>query len=172
MTENRYDITFAGELAPGTDPAEARRRIQTLFKLSDEAAHRLFGKRPATIKRGVDNATVVRYREAFRKAGAFIRVEPVPTSADLLPAKTTAAPKLVEDEPKPPAAPRPRAAGLQLTPLEDDRPLEAPPVVNARKIDISYLSLVPGNDWTLADCEPPPPLIPVPDISHLRIVDA
>ncbi|MGA7982247.1 MAG: hypothetical protein WCA32_18750 [Chromatiaceae bacterium] len=172
MAESRYDIVFAGELAPGTNPAEARRRIQVLFRLSDEAAQRLFGDRPTTIKRGVDSAAVARYREAFREAGAFIRVEPVPTSSDLLPTAVKAAPQETDAKPKPRSHTTPRSSGLQLAPLDDDRPLEPPQMVKPRQVDISYLSLVPGSDWTLADCEQPPPPLSLPDISHLRLVEA
>jgi hypothetical protein len=175
MTESQYDIIFAGELAPGANPAEVCRRIKVLFKLSDEAAHRLFGDRPVTIKRGVDDATVTRYREAFREAGAFIRVEPVPTSSDLLPRdpreKVAQQPARHEAKPRPSRA-AVRTSTLQLAPLGDDRPLEAPADFKPRVVDISYLSLVQGNDWTLADCDQPPPPIPTPDISHLRLVDA
>jgi hypothetical protein len=171
MTDTTYNIVFAGELAPGTERAEARRRIQVLFKLSDEAAERLFGDRPVTIKRGVDSASVARYRDAFREAGAFIRAEPVPNFAELVTTPDGSAPATPGAEIDRGDPSTGTSAGLQLAPLGDERPLESPQVVRPRKVDISHLSLVPGNDWTLADCEPPPPPQTVPDIGHLRIVE-
>jgi hypothetical protein len=171
MANTTYNIVFAGELVPGTEPAEARRRIQRLFKLSDDAAGRLFGDRPVTIKRGVDSASVARYRDAFREAGAFIRAEPVPSFDEIATTPEDLATAAPAAEIKPDDPPVRRDSGLQLAPLGDETPLEAPQVVRPRKVDISHLSLVPGSDWTLADCEPPPPPHAVPDISHLRIVD-
>ncbi|MEJ2326980.1 MAG: hypothetical protein P8Y27_01300 [Chromatiaceae bacterium] len=171
MADTTYDIIFAGELVPGTEPAEARRRIQVLFKLSDEAADRMFGDRPVTIKRGVDSASVARYRDAFREAGAFIRAEPVPNFEELVATSEDSAPATPEAEIDRGDLSTGRSAGLQLAPLGDERPLESPQAVMPRKVDISYLSLVPGNDWTLADCEPPPPPLVAPDIGHLRIVE-
>jgi hypothetical protein len=171
MTDTTYNIVFAGELAPGTERAEARRRIQVLFKLSDEAAERLFGDRPVTIKRGVDSASVARYRDAFREAGAFIRAEPVPNFGELGTGPEASAPAAPEAEMNRDGPPTVRDAGLQLAPLGDETPLETPQVVRPRKVDISHLSLVPGNDWTLADCESPPPPQAIPDIGHLRIVE-
>jgi hypothetical protein len=171
MTDTTYNIVFAGELVPGTERAEARRRIQVLFKLSDKAAERLFGDLPVTIKRGVDSASVARYRDAFREAGAFIRAEPVPNFKELVTTSEDFVPAAPEGEMDRDGASTVRDAGLQLAPLGDERPLESPQVVRPRKVDISHLSLVPGNDWTLADCEPPPPPHAAPDIGHLRIVE-
>jgi hypothetical protein len=48
--------------------------------------------------------------------------------------------------------------------------LEEPPPSVSLDLDISYLSLVPGDDWTLEDCEPPPTPIPLPDLSYLTLV--
>ncbi len=56
-------------------------------------------------------------------------------------------------------------------PQRDDTPLslapqwgelEPPPVVAAPVLDLSYLSLVPSDHWTLEDCEAPPALITNP----------
>ncbi len=48
--------------------------------------------------------------------------------------------------------------------------LEEPPPSVSLELDISYLSLVPGYDWTLEDCDPPPTPIPLPDLSYLTLV--
>ena len=52
----------------------------------------------------------------------------------------------------------------------DGRPLEldlgqAPPTV-----DISGMSLIPGQEWSLADCDQGAAPVMAPDISHLRIL--
>lgn len=71
-----FDLEFAGELMPGTDPVQARSRIQALFKLSDEAVASLFNGSAVTVKRGVDAALAARLHAAFAGAGAVLRILP------------------------------------------------------------------------------------------------
>lgn len=139
-----YDILFAGELAPGAELVQVRAKLQGLFRLSDEAAARLFSGQPLALKRGLDQAQAERLRQVFWAAGAVARLVEQPSSS---PAENWALAR------------------------RDDQPLEpvpdhAPPVV-----DISRLHLVTGQDWSLADCAPPPAPAVVPDISHLRILE-
>ena len=98
------------------------------------------------LKRGTDAATAVRFRDAFREAGAIVQLVEVSAGG--------------EEKPE----------GLALAPV-DGRPLEETPSPPERRIDISHLSLTPGEDWTLEDCEPPLPPLPLPDISHLEIIE-
>jgi uncharacterized membrane protein (DUF373 family) len=77
MTSNvRFDLEFAGELIPGTDPALARERVQGLFKLSDAAVSYLFSGTAVTVKRGVDAELAARLHAAFAQAGALARILP------------------------------------------------------------------------------------------------
>ena len=67
----------------------------------------------------------------------------------------------------PPKGLDPDAIGLSLAPageILDHTPTARPPA-----LDLSRLSLVPGQDWTLADCTIPPDPIPAPDISKLSL---
>jgi len=167
MTEARFDIQFAGELLNGTDADQVRVRLQQLFKLSDQDTARLFGGRPMIVKRGVDTATASRFRETFREAGALVRVVPAAgREASAGSANEAGAEPTGEATDSPPVVP----AGLHLAPVGDARPLEAQSAVEPRTIDISHLSLIPGDDWTLEDCVPPLPPIELPDIRHLSIL--
>ena len=76
-----YDILFAGELAPGADQAQVRARLQGLFRLSDEAAARLFSGQPLALKRGLEQAQAERLRQAFLAAGAMARLVEQPASS-------------------------------------------------------------------------------------------
>jgi hypothetical protein len=169
MADTLFDIRFAGELLEGADPFRARSRIQELFKLSDAAAERLFGGSPVTIKRGVDAATVTRFREVFRAAGA--RVSVVPAGIDRPRESGGGAPDTAADG----AGQSPRlSASAESSPLElaaagQSLPLESPPPVPAPEIDTSHLNLVEGDDWTLEDCAPSRPPVAEPDISHLTL---
>jgi hypothetical protein len=81
MTAPRlYDVVFSGELLAGSDPAEARRRLAALFKSDAAAIERLFSGQPVAIKKGVNEGTAARYREAFRQAGAACQICVVPVA--------------------------------------------------------------------------------------------
>lgn len=82
MSSTRFDLEFAGELAAGTDPGQARSRVKELFKLSDEAVAQLFSGTPITVKRGVDSALAARLHAAFAQAGALVRI--IPAGADAM----------------------------------------------------------------------------------------
>lgn len=155
MAEMRYDIQFAGELVDGADAGMARERLRELFKLTPEALDRLFSGRPVVIKRDLDEAVAARYRVAFREAGAILRIAPAVSTP-------TGAPPTADEQPAEPAP-----TGLTLAPPGTEVG-EAPPP-GPRDIDTTHLSLVGGDNWTLADCDRPPPAAPIPDLSHLAL---
>lgn len=165
MSDARFDILFAGETLPGANPAEVRRRVQALFKVSDEAAERLFSGTPIAVKRAVDAETSRRYDALFREAGALVRIAPVPLEGE--PARAAPPPPAAARSPEPGLAGA-DSSGLGLAP-QADTPLEPTVAVVAPPIDLSHLSLVEG-EWSLADCAPPPPPLAVPDIEHLGLV--
>jgi hypothetical protein len=142
MPDSSFDILFAGKVEADADRDAVRARIQKLFRLTDSDAERLFSGRTITIKRAVDAERAGRLRDAFREAGALVEIV-----------------AFAQEE-----------TGLRLAPV-DDRPLEQPPPRTPPALDVSHLSLVPGSDWTLEDCDRPPPPARIPDISHLRIVE-
>jgi uncharacterized membrane protein (DUF373 family) len=76
MSGPRFDLIFAGELAPGADPNQARARIKALFKLTDDAVAQLFSGASVTVKRCVDSALATRLHAAFAEAGAQVYIIP------------------------------------------------------------------------------------------------
>lgn len=151
----------------GADADQVRLRLRQLFELSEEDAARLFGGRPVIIKRGVDTAMASRFREVFREAGALVQVVPVGASGKSV---SSADESGVDSHPASTESRSATPPGLYLAPAGDAQPLEAQSTAQPRKIDISHLSLVPGDDWTLADCTPHLPPIALPDIRHLSIL--
>jgi hypothetical protein len=167
MTGAKFDILFAGELVGDADPREVRRRLQQRFKLSDEVAARLLSGRVLVLKRGVDAATASRYREVFLDAKALVQIRPVAERPDS-PLESAKGPTAMDPEGEPAES---GAEGLRLvTDAEQSKPLEQPPVVDRPDIHIGHLRLVPGQDWTLEDCQPPPTSIDAPDTSYLKLV--
>jgi hypothetical protein len=148
MAESRLDIQFAGELAPGADSRVVRERLGELFKLSPDALERLFSGQAVIVKRDLDAVTAARYRDAFRDAGAILRLTPVPGAS-----LTLAPPGVDLEEAVPPAEPRKidtsylsLVAGQDWT-LEDCTPPHAPTPIP----DISYLTLAPADPIGLRD---------------------
>ncbi|MBK1717520.1 hypothetical protein [Thiocystis violacea] len=156
MPDARFDLLFDGTLKPEADPADARQRLRAVFKLDAAGIERLFGGKPVMIKRDVDAATAARFKRIFDEAGAILGLTLIESSE--APANQPAATH-------PPQAP----GALQLAPM--DGFLEEPHEVKMLDLDTSYLSLVPGPEWSLEDCEPRLPQTRLPDISHLTLAD-
>lgn len=157
-----YDLYFSGDLKPGVDPLVARARIQGLFKLSDEAATRLFSGRMVALKRGLDIARAERLLQVFLELGALARLVEQPP--ELVP--TAGGTDVPSVEPADRIALRPDWA---LAP-RDDRPLELDPGHLPPRVDISRMRLFPAQNWSLADCDRGTEPVIVPDVSHLRIL--
>lgn len=75
MRVTGFNIFFAGEVARGEAPEQVQSRLQQLFRLNDSAAAALFSGRRVQLK-GVDQATMMRFKAALRQAGALCEVEP------------------------------------------------------------------------------------------------
>jgi hypothetical protein len=169
MSFDQYDIFFSGQLIEGSDVTVARTKIAALFKLPPERVEHLFSGKPIAVKRSVDMDTAVKYRTAFRDAGALLEIKPVATTE---PSKATSIPDVPptsESKPAtpipdsaPPSPPQPAAepagSGLTLNPantgsLEDC----APEVIPAEIGDISQISMA-AVGTTIDESEPPPPL--------------
>jgi hypothetical protein len=164
VSDQRFDLSYSGVMRPGADPVQARRLLTDAFRLSDQDAARLFSGRPMLIKRGVDAATAARVEQVFARAGAVLTVRPVADPDAQVGSGAAVPPGTLVTSRDPDLA----ASRLTLAPpgeLIDHSPVPTPPA-----LDLSRLSLVPGDDWTLADCTPPPAKIPVPDTSRLSLV--
>lgn len=170
MTEDRYDLSFDGTLSPEADPAEARRRLMAIFKLSESGAQRLFTGRAMIVKRNVDAATAAQFQQVFATAGAVLRLSRVePVAALDSPDQTSPDRPSGDDVRSPVSGPTIGTSGLSLAP--PGGLLEEPPQYVVPVLDLSHLSLVPGDEWTLEDCEPPPTPIPEPDTSYLSLAE-
>ncbi|KAA6183655.1 hypothetical protein F2Q65_15130 [Thiohalocapsa marina] len=166
MSGDRYNVVFTGAVSADTSVDAVRQHLQTLFKLSPERADHLLSGRRIIVKRGVDEATARRFQQAFQAAGAEARIEP-----------ETASDQPAEQPPEQPPDQPPPPPGLALAPLRarldddgadwqgEDTSAPAPTAT----WDTSTLRLVEGHDWTLQDCQPPPPSPPDIDISGLAL---
>jgi hypothetical protein len=184
MSDDHFQLVFAGRLADGVSPAQARQSLQSRFKLSDGQLERLFEGTAVTVKRNLTESAAERYRQAFLEAGAIVEIEPLtgPSERQARPA-SGGEPAPDEAAPQSPAGPRderrpsggePRALGetaatLQVLPagapvgeqLSDDEPVRP---------DISHLSLAPAEGMSLADCAPSAPDTPDLDLERYELL--
>ena len=166
----RFDILFAGKLLGDADPDLVRRQLQQRFKLSDEVADKLFSGRTVVVAQGVETAAASRYRQVFRDAKALVEIRPAEAAPSTLSTpipESAREPVGTGDEEQARSVPvRPRT----MTGERFSEPARSRDLIDVPKIDISHLSLVPGWDWTLEDCQPPRVPTELPDTSHLEIV--
>jgi hypothetical protein len=85
-----YRVVLEGTTLPGFAPDDVCRRLAALTGRSEEVAAKLLGGRPSTVKKGIDQATGLRYVGTLRKIGAACRLEPETLELDLPPTPATA----------------------------------------------------------------------------------
>ena len=178
---SRFEIAFAGELAPDASLEQVRENLARLFQADAQRVALLLSGRRVVIRQGLDRATAEKYRDAMARAGAIaeicemaveeIELAPPPGSPPApRPAKKNGfAPLVIEprdeymaafiDVQAPDFGVAPTGADLQ-----DPHPEVRPP-----QLDLSALSIAPpGVD--LGEL-PRPKGAPVPDVSHLKLAD-
>ena len=77
MSEQRFNIVFAGELRAGQDEEAARGKLAGMFKSDAERIAKLFDGRRHVVKKNADGATAEKYVAALAKAGAIAYAEPI-----------------------------------------------------------------------------------------------
>lgn len=197
VDEQKVDIYFRGDIAPGEKIAEVRERLKKLFKADDEQMQRLFSGRPAVIRRNLDGPAAEQYSEAMLKAGALVELRPVEpsteteqTSAD----STKVGPESVSENQQAPVNTAPAPAGesgsIEQSPAGQAGDVAAQsgdfsiaPVgadmlnegerreTEAVEVDISALSAEAMSGDILSEDEKPKVEVVKVDISHLSVED-
>ena len=104
MSEPRYRVTFAGEVAAGHTAADVQQSMASTFKLPEAQVAQLFSGRRAVLKKDLDADGAERMRQALANIGAVVSVEPMepaPSGLSLEPTEPPPAPAA----PEPPAPP-------------------------------------------------------------------
>ncbi|MBT8430504.1 MAG: hypothetical protein KJN79_11380 [Gammaproteobacteria bacterium] len=164
-----FDIYFLGEMLPDADPTTVRQGVAKLFKVQESAVDRLFAGKPLRVKQGVDAEAAGRYRTAFRDVGALVQIvasgspPPAPKAPDERAAHTPGA------EAEAPHRPPADSGGYGLA--EPGAILDHSEAPAPAEIDTGSLEALPPNTGSLEDCRVEKPHRPIPDISHLRLVD-
>ncbi len=90
MQEQRFDIVFHGETAPGIPREVVAHNLVQLFRTTADTVARLLDGGSHTLKRGLDAEAAQRYRSALERAGALVALQP---AASTLPAAVASAPR-------------------------------------------------------------------------------
>ncbi len=170
----QYKLVFAGEINEGQHAAVVKKRLAGVLKLDDDRMEVLFSGKAVVVKKATDARTAARYQEAFKKAGARLRVLPV-EEGDTPPAAPQQQASHPQAEEGPPAAetapgPTPPAQDddMQVLPVGADvlTDAERPDVPDA-EVDTSHLS-VQGAVFTTDE---PEPEVETPNVDHLSVAE-
>jgi uncharacterized protein YbjQ (UPF0145 family) len=77
ISEPRYKVIFAGEIAPGQNIEHVKLKVAALYKVPVERCEGMFTGRLVTIKDNLDYQTAQKYKAAFERTGAICRIETV-----------------------------------------------------------------------------------------------
>jgi hypothetical protein len=172
----RYDIYFTGQLIDGRQPDQVKQNIGKIFGARGATLEQLFSGNPVRVKRGVNQDTAVKFRVAFRNAGALVEIRPAQQPAmeenpeqpsgtlSLLPPRSGS---LADCAPTVVPATLPDVSDLALSPAGATIDESAPPPMLS--IDTGDLSLYPPNSGSLEECARPVEPEPLPDISDLKL---
>jgi len=180
MSEQLFEVAFAGKISDGANPAEVRARIGKMFNADEAKLKQLFSGKRIVIKKNLDQAAAAKYKTAFTRAGAECEVRRMgaaapaqskapaarPAAAPAAAAGKAAAPVDYGDVPPPPQTDPLGITGDQI----DDLSVELAPVGSAMQssyedpeepqFDLSGLDIAPvGADLGSGKKapEPPPP---------------
>lgn len=78
MSARLYRVIFCGETQRDCGMADIRRNLARLLRMEVAAVYRLFTGQPVVLRRGVDAAEARRFATAMVRAGAIVRMEPMP----------------------------------------------------------------------------------------------
>lgn len=196
---SRYEIAFAGKLAPGASLEQVQENLARLFQADAQRIGLLLSGRRVVIRQALDLATAEKYRDAMARAGAIaeicemaveeIELAPPPGTSPLArPATPAAAPVPAPAK----VAPAPEAssgfAPLVIEPRDEYMAafvdVQAPdfgvappgtdlqdayPEIRPPELDLSALSIAPPG----ADLGELPRARgkPAPDTSHLKLAE-
>jgi hypothetical protein len=163
-----YDVYFSGVCLKTADPDEVKKKVGAMFKLEGKRLDKLFSGKPVPIKRGLDMDQAVKYRVAFRDAGALVDIVPEGQPAPS-PKPAPAA------RPEQPLQPQPKQTESAVAPQTSsglslaDGPLPPQPEPEAPVIETPDYGLSEAKDFNLSDCAPQVEPAPIPDTSQLDL---
>ena len=125
MSEELFDLVFSGQLAPGAELAQAKKNIQTLFRIDESKVEILFSGKTVTLKKSLTLDVGTKYRVAMKKAGV---------QANLVESQTDPA---IKEAPKDAVKPSAEPKATQAPAQSSSQSKPAPPATNVSDGDWS-----------------------------------
>lgn len=167
MSNENFEVIFAGQIVPGAEPEQVKSRVAAIFKTDVAKIAHLFSGNPVVIKKGIDQQMAQKYQAAMKSAGAICEVRDSSGSPATAPAPA-AVPRPVAE--KPAAAPAPKPARKIVSSNAPPAPQTAPLSITADKIADMKVGIAPvGSDLNQARQKVS---VDIPDISGLSIAPA
>ncbi len=160
-----FDVYFSGALLKESDPDQVKRKLGAMFKLEGERLERLFHGKPVAIKHGIDMDRAIKFRVAFRDAGALVDIVP---AGDPPPQPKPVPPAATREPSRPTPSPTSPTQGDGLS-LAAQGPLELPEGESPPPIPVPDYDLSKASGFDLSDCAPEITPQPLPDISDLDL---
>lgn len=104
MSEPRFRVMFAGEVASGFGAVGVQQSMISTFKIPQAQVAQLFSGRRAILKKDLDAAAAEQMRQTFAKIGAVVNIEPMEAAAPEVPVNP---PPALEPQLEPMSAPTP-----------------------------------------------------------------
>jgi hypothetical protein len=101
MSEQLFEVAFAGQISEGANPEEVRAKVGKMFNADEKKLAQLFSGKRVVIKKNIDKATAAKYKTALNRAGAECEVKPMGGAA---PAQKAAPPPAEKTAPAAAAA--------------------------------------------------------------------
>ena len=186
MSDQLFEVAFAGKISDGANLEEVKARVAKMFNADDAKLEQLFSGKRIVIKKNIDQATAAKYKTALNRAGArcvvsVISGDPVAAPAAGKPAASSAAAAVqIETSYDGEVAPPPQVDPLGITGDDiEDLEVDVAPVGSELKaeyvepdepqIDLSGLEVAPvGSSLDTAKKAPAPP---PPDTSGITMAD-
>ncbi|MEM1433603.1 MAG: hypothetical protein AAGG11_06075 [Pseudomonadota bacterium] len=169
----QFKLVFRGEIEDDQHQAVVRKRLGSLLKADDKTLAALFSGQAVVLRKAIDAAGAAKFQDAFKKAGARLRVIPH--------AALNAGDPTSPVEPQPAPAPRKLTLAERLKASEaaqeqaespDSKPASMPPsTAPAAAADEGTLRLYPVGADLLEVDEQLPPVMRKVDVSHLTVAE-
>ncbi len=74
MPQKTYNVICNGEVVPGIELEEAKRRLTEIFNTAPDSAGRLLSGKAVVVKKNVSRESAIRYANGLKKAGVLCRI--------------------------------------------------------------------------------------------------
>lgn len=138
-----FDIIFRGDLVPGHQMPEVKKKLAQLFKADEQKINALFSGAAVPLKKNLDRPTAEKYQKVLQQAGADVQI----AAAGKVTAKV--APKRPARKTAPEKAAKPMSMQERLAQQERDRE-QAAQEKEAREKQAVEEAGATASGWTLA----------------------